>query len=137
MKRLLVLSLMIFLVSACSSYKALDSVREDLHNYVKEYNDLVRQNEFEKAKLLTNESVREEFDMRAQAARNVKVVDYHILSTDYQTEKGEEIVSVRFDYSTPSGMLKSVVDEQLWSFVYVKSDQRKRWRLMTPLPEFK
>ena len=138
MKKLVVLSFLIVQFTACGSYKALQSVREDLHSSVREYNDLVRQNEFDKAKFFVYEKVREEFEVRAQAAKSVKVSDYRVLSTDYETGKGEEIIEVNFNYYIPpSNILKTVVDRQKWSFVYVKDEERKRWRLMTPLPEFR
>jgi hypothetical protein len=138
MKKLVVLSFLIVLFTACGSNKALQSFRENLQRSVREYNDLVRQNEFDKAKFFVYESVRDEFGVRAKAAKSVKVTDYRVLSTDYETGKGEEIIEVHFNYYIPpSDTLKTVMDRQKWSFVYVKDEERKRWRLMTPLPEFK
>jgi uncharacterized protein YcfL len=139
MKKMLVLPLSLTLfVLACGGAKALRSVTDDLQSTVREYNDLLKQNELDKAELFTVESVREEFEARAKAAKNVKVTDYRILRTDFETLKGEEMVEVKFDYYIPpSATLRTVLDEQKWSFVYAKDEKRKVWRLMSPLPEFK
>jgi len=116
----------------------LKAFREDLQNTVIEYNDLLRWGEFNKAKLYTDSSIREEFEARAKAAKNVKIVDYRILNTDFDAEKGKQIVEVEFDYYTSlTNVVKTLLDKQRWSFVYVKEEKKKRWRLMTPLPEFK
>jgi len=138
MRTLLVLLLSILILTACID--RLKILREDLQNTVGEYNDLLRWGEFNKAKLFTDDSIREEFEARAKAAkaRNIKLADYRTVSTDFKAEKGEQIVEVEFDYYTsPTYLLKTLLDKQRWSFVYIKEEKKKRWRLMTPLPEFK
>lgn len=136
MRTLIVLLLSTIVLTACIN--RLEVFREDLQNTVIEYNDLLRWGEFNKAKLYTDSSIREEFEARAKAARNVKIVDYRILSTDFEADKGEQIVEVEFDYYTSlTNVVKTLLDKQKWSFVYVKEEKKKRWRLMTPLPEFK
>src|SRR5262245_26576246 len=136
MKKLLGLVL-ILCVYACASYNALVATREDLNNSVKEYNDLIGQNDFEKAKLFAVDAVRQEFAARMEAAKNIRVAGYRISNIDYEEVKGAEIVKVQFDYYLPaSNALKTLVDEQVWSFVYVKEEGRKRWKLMTPFPDF-
>lgn len=139
MRILLVLLLSIMVLTACIN-RALEAFRKDLQSIVIEYNYFLRWNEFNKAKFYTDSSIREEFEDRAKAAKdkNVKVVDYRILSTDFEAEKGEQIVEVEFDYYTsPTYLLKTLLDKQRWSFVYIKEEKKKQWRLMTPLPEFK
>jgi len=137
MKKLLAIPVLILCVCACTSYNALVADRDELNNSVKEYNDLIRQNDFGKAKSFAADAVKQEFAARAEAAKNVRVTGYRILNTDYEDFKGAQIVKVQFDYSLPpSNTLKTLVDEQLWSFVYVKEEGRKRWKLMTPFPDF-
>ena len=103
----------------------------------REYNELVRRNDFEKAKGFVADGVKQEFTARAEAAKNVKVARYHIHSTDYEDSKGAEIVKVQYDYYLPpASAVKTLVDEQVWSFVYSKEEGRKRWKLMTPLADF-
>jgi hypothetical protein len=137
MRTLLVLLLSFGVLTACVD-RALNALREDLQNTVIEYNDLLRWGEFNKAKLYTDSSIREKFGASAKAAKNVKIVDYRVLSTDFEVEKGEQIVEVELDYYTfQTNVVKTSLDKQRWSFVYVKEEKKKRWRLMTPLPEFK
>jgi len=136
MRTLIVFLLSIVVLTAC--FDRLKVFREDLQNTVTEYNDLLRWGEFNKAKLYTDTSIREEFEASAKNAKNVKIVDYRVLSTDFEAEKGEQIVEVEFDYYTSlTNVVKTSLDKQKWSFVYVKEEKKKRWRLMSPLPEFK
>ena len=132
------LFLISFVLLACGSYRALTDVREDLYNTIKEYNDLVRLKEFDKAKRFATEPIWEEFEGRAKAARDVKIAEYRFLSREFITTTGMEIVKVEFDYYiSPSTQKKTLIDNQTWTFLYEKEEGRKRWRLTTPLPEFK
>jgi hypothetical protein len=129
----------IILLSSCASYKALTEVRDDFDRRVREYNNLLSSEKFEQAGSLVVESHRGDFNTRANAARNVQVIDYQILSiTDEIQEKGAATANVQINYTIPpSSEIKTVVDSQNWSYVYVKEEGRKRWCLMTLLPEFK
>lgn len=126
-------------LSACASYDALSGVRDEYEMSIREYNNLLRSEEFEQAGRFVVDSLREEFDAKAKAARNVQVTDYQISSVDSEIElKGAAIVTVQINYTIPpSSEVKTLVDSQNWSYVYVKGEGRKRWRLMTLLPEFK
>ena len=135
MRNVLLLCVSLAIVSACSSLK---SFREELKDTVIAYNDLLRWNEFNKAKNFVDESLRQEFEARAKAAKNVKIADYRILNADFEAEKGEQIVEVEFDYYiSPVYLVKTLVDKQKWSYVYIQKEKKKRWRLITPLPEFR
>jgi hypothetical protein len=137
MRNFMVMFLISFVLMACGSYKALTDVRDDLQNAIKEYNDLVSLKEFDKAKRFVAESTREGFEGRAKAARDVKITEYRILSREFITTTDKEIVKVEFDYYvSPSTQKKSLIDNQTWSFLYVNEEGRKKWRLVTPLPEF-
>ena len=135
MRNVLVLCVLIVIVSACST---LTSLREELDDTVMAYNDLLRWGEFNKAKIFADVSVRQEFEARAKATKNVKIADYRILGTAFEAEKGEQIVEVEFDYYiSPAYLVKTLVDQQKWSYVSIGKEKKKQWRLMTPLPEFK
>jgi len=126
-------------LSSCASYEALPEFRDEYETSIREYNNLLRSEEFEQAGRFVVDSLRDEFDVRAKAARNVQVIDYQISSVDSEIQlKGAAIVTVKINYTIPpSSEVKTLVDSQKWSYVYVKGEGRKRWRLMTLLPEFK
>jgi hypothetical protein len=114
------------------------NLREELNDTVIAYNDLLRWGEFNKAKNFADESVRQEFEARAKATKNLKIADYRILDAAFEAEKGEQIVEVEFYYYiSPAYLVKTLVDKQEWSYVPVGKEKKKQWRLMTPLPEFK
>ncbi len=110
---------------------------DDLSKNIREYNDLLRSNQLDKARLYATESLWEGFDTRAKA---IKIIDYRILSKlseDYELGKGSALVPVEIDYSIPpSNEVKTVLDNQQWSYVSPKKERTKNWLLMTPLPEF-
>jgi hypothetical protein len=135
MRNVLVLCVLIVIVSACST---LTSLREELDDTVMAYNDLLRWGEFNKAKNFADESVRQEFEAKAKATKNIKIADYRILDAYFEAEKGEQIVEVEFDYYiSPAYLVKTLVDKQKWSYISIGKENKKQWRLMTPLPEFK
>jgi hypothetical protein len=135
MRKVLFLCILIAIVSACST---LTNLREDLDNTVIAYNDLLRWNELNKAKYFVDESLRQEFEARTKAAKNVKIADYRILDADFKAEEGEQMVKVEFDYYiSPAYVVKTLIDKQKWSYVYIEKEKKKHWRLMSPLPEFK
>ena len=135
MRTVLLLCISVAIVSACST---LSGLREDLKDTVVAYNDSIRWGQFNKAEHFVYDSVRQEFEARTKAAKNVKIADYRILSTDFEVDKGEQTVEVEFDYYiSPVYQVKTLVDEQKWSYVFVEREKKKQWRLMTPLPEFK
>jgi hypothetical protein len=132
------LFLISFVPIACGSYRSLTDIREDLNNTIKEYNDLVRLKEFDKAKRFVAESTWEEFEGRARATRDVTITEYRFVSREFSTPTGMEIAKVEFDYYTaPTTQKKTLIDNQSWSFLYEKEERKKLWRLTTPLPEFK
>lgn len=134
MRGILLLCVSLAIISACSSLR---SFREDLKDTVIAYNDLLRWNEFNKAKNFMDDSVRQEFEARAQAAKNVEIADYRILNADLEAQSGEQIVEVEFDYYvSPTYLVRTLLDKQKWSYVYVEKDNREHWRLMTPMPDF-
>ena len=135
MRNILLICVLSVIISACST---LTSLREDLDDTVIAYNDLLRRGEFSRAKNFVDQSQKEDFEARAKIAKNVKIVDYHIVNADFEAARGEQIVEVEFDYYiSPVYMVKTLIDKQKWSYVSIEKEKKKRWRLITTLPEFK
>ncbi len=134
---LLTFSLLAILMS-CATEEMTPGVRklvDELDKNVREYNDLLRSTQLDKARLYATESLWEGFDTRA---KDVKIINYRILSREVELGKGAETWKVEIDYSIPpSNVVKTVLDNQYWSYVYSKKEGKKNWLLMTPLPEFK
>ncbi len=108
---------------------------DELFKDVREYNNLLRSNQPDKARLYATESLWEGFDTRA---KDVNIIDYRILSENVELGKGAVTAKVEIDYTIPpSNDVRTVLDNQYWSYVYSKKAGKKNWRLMTPLPEFK
>jgi len=135
MRNILLICVLSVIISACST---LTSLREDLDDTVIAYNDLLRRGEFNRAKNFVDQSQKEDFEARAKIAKNVKIVDYRIVNADFEAARGEQIVEVEFDYYiSPVYMVKTLIDKQKWSYVCTEKEKKKRWRLITTLPEFK
>jgi len=132
------LLLLIAVLAVCGCQKAMKDVREDLLGTIKQYNELVRLKDFDKAKQFVAESARGEFDARAPMARAATISEYRIIKREFVTTSDQEIVQVEIDYAIPpSTEKKTLINEQKWSFLYIRDEGGKRWRLVTPLPEFK
>ena len=135
MRNFLFICVLSVTISACTT---LTSIREDLDNTVIAYNDLLRRGEFNIAKNFVDQSQREDFEARAKTAKDVKIVDYRIVNADFEAARGEQIVEVEFEYYiSPVYMVKTLIDKQKWSYVSIEKEKKKRWRLITTLPEFK
>ena len=135
MRNILFICVLSVIISACST---LTSLREDLDDTVIAYNDLLRRGEFSRAKNFVDQSQKEDFEARAKAAKNVKIVDYRIVNADFEAARGEQIVEVEFDYYiSPAYIVKTIIDEQKWSYVSTEKEKKKQWRLITTLPEFR
>src|SRR4030043_1221030 len=135
MRNILFICVISVIISACST---LTSLREDLDDTVIAYNDLLRRGEFSRAKNFVDQPQKEDFEARAKAAKNVKIVDYRIVNADFEAARGEQIVEVEFDYYiSPAYIVKTIIDEQKWSYVSIEKEKKKQWRLITTLPEFR
>ncbi|MHC4270349.1 MAG: hypothetical protein ACYSWS_06905 [Planctomycetota bacterium] len=136
---LLTLSFLAVLVS-CATEEKDPGVRKffnALSENVSEYNNLLRSNQFDKARLYVNESLWKEFDTRA---KGVTIIDSRLLDRDFrELNKGREHLKIEIDYSiSPSSEIKTVLDNQTWDYTSTGFfKQKKVWMLMTTLPEFK
>ena len=110
-------------------------IREELNESITKYNDLVRWHKLDAAGLFPADAIAEEFSTRAKAAKNVRVVDYRVVRTNYDTQTNEALVQVEIDYYTlTANRLRSLIDNQKWA--YVTENGIKQWKLMSLLPEF-
>lgn len=103
----------------------------------REYNRLVRWQEHQNACLgFADPSVAEECLARAGVAKGASMADYRVKGVDIDPAKGTATVRVEFDYYVlPSTRLKTLEDVQEWH--YEKVDGAERWRIVTPLPDFR
>ncbi|MEW6110159.1 MAG: hypothetical protein AB1632_13495 [Nitrospirota bacterium] len=133
MRIFLISLLTVFIFSACN---ARQGIRAELEKNTRAYNELLRWHEFNKAGLFAVEAISEEFRARAGAAKDVRVVEYRILNVILDEKKGEAAVEVEIDYYLlASGSVKTVVDNQKWS--YVEEKGKRQWRLTSAFPEFR
>jgi hypothetical protein len=124
--------IMAVLIAGCSSY----SVREQFDKSVEAYNEALRWFEWSNASRYAEDLIREEFKARAAAAKDVRIVDYRIVSKNYDPEKREATVEVDIDYYrlfSPS--VRTLHDTQKW--VYFENKGTKGWKLISLLPIFK
>ncbi len=120
-------------LAACAVFT---DVRQEFEQSSWAYNELLRWHDYSKAGLFIKESLREEFEARVKKASNVVVLDYKVVDMTCDTKKGEAEVTVEIDYYvSPSTRVKTLQDNQKWSYVEVNG--KKKWRLVTLLPEFK
>jgi hypothetical protein len=132
MRTVLLGALIIFSLSACGSY----NIRGKLDQSVTRYNDLVRGLKLDAAGVFASETLWKEFSARAEAARNIRMVDYRIVAVKYDEKKSEAEVRVEIDYYSLSAYrLKTLVDVQKWA--YLEEGGTKQWRLTSLLPEFR
>jgi len=132
MRTLLLCALIIFAFTACGTY----NIRGKLEQSVNRYNDLVRGHKLDAASLFAAETLSKEFSVRAEGAKNMRIVEYRIVALKYDEEKGEAEVRVEVDYYTQATYkLKTLTDVQRWA--YLEEDGKRQWRLMSLLPEFK
>ena len=132
MKNFVVSLVMLIVLPGCSAHL----IQAQLDERLEAYNQLLRWNEWDNASLFARDSILEEFKRRAAAAKDVRVVDYRILSMAYNAEKREAIVDVEIDYyKVVSNKMKTLKYTQEWA--YSEEKGIKGWRLMSVLPEFR
>lgn len=129
-----VLSILVVIAfTACSTHMA---SHETFQMSVDRYNELLSEQKFDAARLFASDTIAEEFNIRAKAAKNIKVIAYHIVNAKYEESKGEAEIEVEIEYYTLSSYrLKALLDIQKWAYVTEKGT--KQWRLMSLLPEFR
>ncbi len=128
-----VLCLFFLMVPLCSC--ATYNLRGQLDETARAYGIAVRWKNFENAELFVAPSIRDQFEKRVKDAKDVEVMDYQIVTVDYDEANRKATVNAEITYSTrSSNRVRRFVDKQAW--VYDPKGS-KEWRLMTLLPEFK
>lgn len=131
--RTVILGILVIALTACSTHMA---SHETFQMSVDRYNELLSEQKFDTARLFASETIAEEFSVRVKAAKNIKVMGYHIVNAKYEESKGEAEIEVEIEYYTLSSYrLKALLDIQKWA--YVTENGTKQWRLMSLLPEFR
>ena len=132
--RAVLLVVFVLVLAGCRNPYLVAQRFDDTH---REYNQLVRWQEHQNACLgFADSSVADECLARAGAAKGASMVDYRVKGLDVDPAKGTATVRVEFDYYVlPSTRLKTLEDVQEWR--YEEVDGTERWRIVTPLPEFK
>jgi hypothetical protein len=101
----------------------------------REYNHMVRWQEYGMANVtFVDKEMRAAYEKKAEEAKGVRVVDFRVLSSECEPEKGTATVNVEFDYYIlPSAAVKTVRDTQKWVY---REEPERGWHLMTVLPDF-
>lgn len=134
--KLLLAVLIPFLLIGCATIKNY-TVAGDFEDSVKAYLNLLRWQEFESAQTTyVSVPLQEEYRRKIKEAGELKIVDYRVKKQTCDPAKGEGIVVAEFDYyRLPSVTVKTVVDNQKWT--YERRDDTGSWRLTSPAPNFK
>jgi hypothetical protein len=125
----------LFITAALVSCVTGKNIREDFDKISMNYNDLLIWHRFEDASLFPADSISEKYRKRLEMAKDVKVVDYRVMSVVFDEKKKEAAIKIELDYYTLSSpRLRTVVDNQRWA--YEGEEGKGVWRLMSLLPEF-
>jgi hypothetical protein len=100
----------------------------------KEYNRLLRWQEREQAAVsFVAPAIREPYQERLRAAKEVRIVDYRPKSVEFRQEGTEATATVELDYyRTDTNRVRTLEDRQLWRY-----EPELGWQLRSLLPEFK
>jgi len=132
LKEFLLTLFMVITLTGCNSYLILGQLDESL----KVYNRSLRSNKWDNASLFPMDSIQQDFQNRAAAAKDVRITDYRIVNKTYDAAKREAIVEVEIDYyNVFSLVMKTLHDTQKWAYLDEKGT--KGWRLTSLLPEFR
>ena len=124
---------MVVVLSSCVSQHA---VREEFEESLKGYNELRGRNEPFMASFYVKESLIEKYLSLVHTAKDVRIVDYRILSTTYNEAMGEANAQVMIEYySVSTQKVKTLLDTQKW--LYIKEKGKGQWMLESLPPEFK
>ena len=124
------------LLTGCATMKTA-KIGTECENSTKDYIRLLRWNELDTAlATYVSPSLKEEYKKRIADTEKVKIVDYRVKTTECDPVKGVATRKVEIDYYRPPSItMKTVVDNQEWS--YEGPEEGRAWRLKTLLPEFR
>lgn len=100
------------------------------------YQAMLEKGDFEATALLASDSIARDYQERAQAAKDVRVVGCRVLRVDHLEGSGEAEVAMELEYySLLTLKARTIRLAQKW--VYFEDRGASPWRLTTLLPEFK
>jgi hypothetical protein len=116
----------------------MQELNEECQKSIKDYNNLLRWREIEKAGMLfVDRTLLDDYIQKAEKIkkREVTITDFRILTTECLAEKKSAAAVVEFDYYTlPSNRISTLTYRQNWK--YVDTEEKKGWLIKTGLPEF-
>ena len=124
------------LLNGCAAME-IAKIGTECENSTKDYNRLLRWNELDNAlSTYVSPSLKEEYRKRMADTEKVKIADYRVKSRECDPVKRVATTKVEIDYYRPPSItMKTVVDNQEWS--YEGPEEGRVWRLKTLLPEFR
>ena len=132
MKTFLLPLIVVIVLTGCSPHL----IHKEFDESLDAYNEALRWHDWDTAYLYAADAMREAFKERVASAKNVRLVDFRILSRTYNAEKHEAVVEVESDYyNVFSQAVKTLRDKQKWA--YLEEKGTKRWKVVSPLPEFR
>jgi hypothetical protein len=99
------------------------------------YRAVLEKGEFDATGLLAADSIAREYQERARAAKDTRIVWCRILKVDYLEGAGEAEATIEVEYYSLL-TLKAKTVRWIQKWVYHGDRGSSRWRLMTPLPLF-
>jgi hypothetical protein len=139
LKKILLIAVIPLLLTGCSIYKdfKIANIGTDFDKSSKAYLNLLRWQEYESA-LTTYVSVplQEEYRKKIKEVGEARIFDFRVKKQECDPARGDATVTAELDYyRPPSVTVKTVVDNQKWS--YEGENEKRFWRLKTLLPDFK
>ena len=139
LKKILLIAVIPLLLGSCSIYKDLKlaNIGTEFDESSKGYLNLLRWQEYESA-VSTYVSIpsQEEYREKLKEAGEIRIVDFRVKKLLCDPAKGDATLLAELDYyRPPSVTVKTVVDNQKWS--YEGENDARFWRLKTLLPDFK
>lgn len=133
MLRVLLCSVMIVsAVASCAS----NEVRIGFDRSLDNYNESLRRREFNEAALFLSPTIAEQFRRKTEDTRNVRIIDFKIKEKKCDETAGEGTAVVVYEYYlVNTAAVKSISDTQRWK--YGDTEEGKKWRLESLLPEFR
>lgn len=139
LQKILLVAVIPLLLNGCGTLKDIKNanIGNEFTQNAKGYRNLVRWQEFESAiSTYVSGPLQEEYRKKVREMGEVKVVDYRVKKEECDPVGRAANVVVELDYyRPPSVTVKTVTDNQKWTYELVGDSGS--WRLQTLLPDFK
>lgn len=129
------LAVVVMLLAFAGGCGVKQSAQSGLEETLEWYRIVLEKGEFEATGLLAADSIAQEYQERARAAKDTRIVWCRILSVYYLEGSGEAEATLEVEYySLVTLKAKTIHWKQQW--VYAGDKGSSRWRLKTLLPLF-